>query len=137
MPANSCLVTDLQFAMSCLNNASGGVVSVFVILLNDQSVDWKQINFQAVAQQCGMPTAAAANTKLWRMKKAHPLPLNGHAAGNPPTSSASPKSSAKGQGGGKKVSNKRKPAAPANEDDSGAEGSPKKCKIDVAVKKED
>ncbi|KAI6820810.1 hypothetical protein KC332_g8081 [Hortaea werneckii] len=101
MPANSCLVTDLEFAMSCLNNASGGV-----------------INFQAVAQQCGMPTAAAANMKLWRMKKAHPLPLNGNAAGNPPTSRASPKSSAKGQGGGKKVSNKRKPALSANEDDS-------------------
>ncbi|KAI7375335.1 hypothetical protein KC336_g20006 [Hortaea werneckii] len=120
MPANSCLVTDLQFAMSCLTNASGGV-----------------INFQAVAQQCGMPTAAAANTKLWRMKKAHSLPLNGHAAGNPPTSSASPKSSAKGQGGGKKASNKRNQAASANEDDSEAEGSPKKCKIDVAVKNED
>ncbi|KAI7281771.1 hypothetical protein KC343_g1653 [Hortaea werneckii] len=119
MPANSCLVTDLQFAMSCLNNSSDGV-----------------INFQAVAQQCGMPTAAAANHKLWRMKKAHPLPVNGNTTGNA-TTSASPASGSKGQGGGKKISKKRKPAASANEDDEEAAGSPKKCKIDNAVKAED
>ncbi|KAI6819612.1 hypothetical protein KC332_g9781 [Hortaea werneckii] len=119
MPANSCLVTDLQFAMSCLNNASGGV-----------------INFQAVAQQCGMPTAAAADHKLWRMKKAHPLPVNGNTTGNA-TTSASPASGAKGQGGGKKISSKRKQAASANEDDEEDAGSPKKCKVDDVVKTED
>ncbi|RMZ09042.1 hypothetical protein D0862_03771 [Hortaea werneckii] len=112
MPANSCLVTDLQFAMTCLNNVNGGV-----------------INFQAVAQQCGMPTAAAAGMKLWRMKKAHPLPLNGGATGNPSTTSASATSG--------KPSIKRKPAAPANEDDSEDVESPKKCKIDDVVKKEE
>ncbi|KAI6909319.1 hypothetical protein KC318_g2852 [Hortaea werneckii] len=120
MPANSCLVTDLQFAMTCLNNASGGV-----------------IDFQAVAQQCGMPTAAAASMKLWRMKKAHSLPLNGNVTGNPSTTSASPTSSAKRQGPRTKISNKRKQAASANEDDSEHVESPKKCKIDGVVKKED
>ncbi|KAI7551878.1 hypothetical protein KC331_g2265 [Hortaea werneckii] len=105
MPANSRLVTDLQFAMTCLNNANGGV-----------------INFQAVAQQCGMPTAAAAGMKLWL---------------NPPTTSASPKSGAKRQGPGKKISNKRKQAASANEDDNEDVESPKNCKIDGVVKKED
>ncbi|KAI6840919.1 hypothetical protein KC340_g1623 [Hortaea werneckii] len=119
MPANSCLVTDLQFAMTCLNNANGGV-----------------IDFQAVAQQCGMPTAAAASMKLWRMKKAHSFPPNGNATGNPPTTSASPTPGGKRQGAGKKISNKRKHAALANEDDSEHFEGPKKCKIDDVVKKE-
>ncbi|KAI6909644.1 hypothetical protein KC318_g3965 [Hortaea werneckii] len=119
MPANSCLVTDLQFAMTCLNNASGGVT-----------------DFQAVAQQCGMPTAAAAGMKLWRMKKAHSLSLNGNTTGNPSTTSASPTPGVKRQGAGKKICNKRKHAALANEDDSEDVESPKKCKIDDVVKKE-
>ncbi|KAI7159228.1 hypothetical protein KC349_g4321 [Hortaea werneckii] len=124
MPANSCLVTDLQFAMTCLNNANGGV-----------------INFQAVAQQCGMPTSAAAGMKLWRMMKAHCLSLNGNATGNPSTTSASPASSTKRQRPGKKTSNKtstkRKLPALSNTDDSEDAESPKKCKIDGVVKKED
>lgn len=75
--------------------------------------------------------------KLWRMRKAHPVPLNGNATGNSPTTSASPTSVAKRQGAGKKASNKRKPAASANEDDSEDVESPKKYKIDDLVKKED
>lgn len=39
MPANSCLVTDLQFAMTCLNNVNGGVVSVSATFLEDRSAD--------------------------------------------------------------------------------------------------
>lgn len=70
------------------------------------------------------------------MKKAHPLPLNGNATGNP-TTSASPASGAKGQGGGKKISKKRKQPTSADEDDGEDAASPKKCKIDDVVKTED
>ena len=84
----------------------------------------------------GLANVDDRNLKLWRMKKAHPLPLNGNATGNP-TTSASPASGAKGQGGGKKISKKRKPAASANEDGDEEVESPKKCKINDLVKKED
>ncbi|KAI7198384.1 hypothetical protein KC316_g3803 [Hortaea werneckii] len=88
-----------------------------------------------------MPTAAAAGMKLWRMKKAHSLSLNGNATGNPSTMSASPASSTNPQGPGKKTSNKtstkRKVPALSNKDNTEDVESPKKCKIDGVVKKED
>ncbi|TKA22649.1 hypothetical protein B0A50_07658 [Salinomyces thailandicus] len=62
MPANSCKVTDLQFAMSCLNNMNGSV-----------------LNAEAVAQECGMTSASAARQKMDRMKKAHALPSHDQA----------------------------------------------------------
>ena len=64
------------------------------------------------------------------MKTAHSLPLNGNATGQLTTTSASRTS------GAKKTSSKRKAATVANEDDSEGDGSPKKCKIDDLVKKE-
>ncbi|RMZ33054.1 hypothetical protein D0859_02828 [Hortaea werneckii] len=131
MPANSCLVTDLQFAMSCLNNASGGVLSNAACLPPQQ-----RECLPSMVVPFGLANVNDRDHKLWRMKKAHPLPVNGNTTGNA-TTSASPASGAKGQGGGKKISSKRKQAASANEDDEEDAGSPKKCKVDDVVKTED
>ncbi|KAK4540014.1 hypothetical protein LTR36_009912 [Oleoguttula mirabilis] len=56
MPPNTCKVTDLQFAMCCLNNIAGGAV-----------------DYDKVSDECGMSSMSAASQKLTRMKKAHSL----------------------------------------------------------------
>ncbi|RMY41783.1 hypothetical protein D0866_00353 [Hortaea werneckii] len=131
MPANSCLVTDLQFAMTCLNNASGGVLSNAECLPPQQ-----RRSLSSIVLPFGPANVDNRGMKLWRMKKAHSLSLNGNTTGNPSTTSASPTPGVKRQGAGKKICNKRKHAALANEDDSEDVESPKKCKIDDVVKKE-
>ncbi|KAK5125512.1 hypothetical protein LTR85_000623 [Meristemomyces frigidus] len=83
MPANTRKVTDLQFAFSAINNTNNGT-----------------IDFQEVADECGMSSKVAASCKFFRMKKAQTISPGGSAGA----------------------------ASPGDEGTPGAEGTPEKAK---------
>lgn len=60
MPANTCKVTDLQFAFSCINHNSGGTVSAHCFQHDRLLLIVTKIDFQKVADECGMSSRSAA-----------------------------------------------------------------------------
>ncbi|KAK5135927.1 hypothetical protein LTR08_004385 [Meristemomyces frigidus] len=103
MPPSTCKVTDLRFLMLIINNMEGSA-----------------INFQKVADGAGMPTAGAASTKYWRIKKAHTLPSDGNTGTVSPAGKATPTTAGKAKRAGKTTTPTKK--RKLDEDDQEPEG---------------